>query len=165
MEIRKANEEDLPCIRLIYNAAKAYMDASGNPNQWTVGYPPEEYLRQDIGLSRLFVCEEDGILYGVFMFAVIDDPTYHCIDGAWVNDEPYGVIHRIASNGIQKGIFEAVLAFCKERMAEQNVTSLRIDTHADNKTMQYLVEKYGFLPCGTIYLENGSPRLAYQLVM
>ncbi len=164
MTIRTARMEDLPLIRNIYDAAKAYMDASGNPNQWAVGYPPEEYLRQDIELSRLYVCEEDSKLHGVFLFAVMEDPTYHYIDGAWLNEAPYGVIHRIASDGTKQGIFGTVLEFCRERMAEQSITNLRIDTHSDNKTMQHLVEKYGFLLCGTIYLENGSSRLAYQLV-
>jgi len=165
MQIRLAKEKDLPQIRTIYDAAKSYMDASGNPNQWGAGYPPEEYLREDIFLSRLYVCEEEDILHGVFLFAVTDDPTYHYIEGAWLNDEPYGVIHRIASDGVKKGIFRMVEEFCKEKMAEQNVTNLRIDTHEDNKTMQHLVEKCGFERCGIIYLANGSPRIAYQLVI
>ncbi len=163
MLIRSAVTEDLSKIRKIYDEAKTYMNASGNPNQWAVGYPPEEYLRQDIELSRLYVCEEDESLCGVFMLSMEADPTYHYIEGEWLNDEFYGVIHRIASDGTKKGIFETVLEFCKEKMIEQNVTNLRIDTHADNKTMQHLVEKYGFKRCGIIYLENGSPRIAYQL--
>jgi len=165
MNIRSAIIGDLPQIRKIYDMAKSYMDTSGNPNQWPVGYPPEEYLRQDIELSRLYVCEAEGVLHGVFLFAVMDDPTYHYIEGAWFNDESYGVIHRIASDGTKKGIFGTVLEFCKARMAEQNISNLRIDTHADNKTMQHLVEKYGFRRCGIIYLENGSPRIAYQLIL
>ena len=165
MKIRKAKTDDLPQIRNIYNAAKEYMDASGNPNQWPEGYPPEEYLRKDIELSRLYVCEEEGVLHGVFMLSTEDDSTYHYIEGTWLNDEPYGVIHRIASDGTKKGIFKLVLEFCKEKTAEQSIANLRIDTHADNKTMQHLVEKNGFESCGTIYLENGSPRLAYQLVI
>lgn len=165
MQIRLAKEKDLPQMRTIYNAAKSYMDASGNPNQWAVGYPPEEYLREDIALSRLYVCEEDEALHGVFLFAVMDDPTYHYIEGTWLNEEPYGVIHRIASDGVKKGMFRMIVEFCKERMAEQNVANLRIDTHEDNKTMQHLVEKCGFERCGIIYLANGSPRIAYQLVI
>ena len=163
MEIRKAKTDDLPQIRKIYTAAKKYMDASGNPSQWSVGYPPEEYLRQDIELSRLYVCEEEEKLCGVFMLSVKPDPTYDYIEGAWLNEEPYGVIHRIASDGTKKGMFKAVLDFCREKSGEQKIMNLRIDTHADNKTMQYLLEKYGFERCGIIYLENGSPRIAYQL--
>lgn len=163
MQIRNATAGDLSKIRNIYDAAKVYMDTSGNPNQWAVGYPPEDYLRQDIELSRLYVCEEAGILHGVFLFAVTEDPTYGYIDGAWMNDEPYGVIHRIAGDGTRKGIFKTVLEFCVEQMAELGIKNLRIDTHEDNKTMQHLMEKYRFKQCGTIYLENGSPRIAYQL--
>ena len=165
MKIRKAKTDDLPQIRNIYKAAKEYMNTSGNPNQWAAGYPPEEYLTEDIKCSRLYVCEEGEKLCGVFMFSLADDPTYHYIEGAWINDEPYGVIHRIASDGTKKGIFGATLEFCKGKLAEQKRSNLRIDTHEDNKTMQHLVEKYGFQFCGTIYLENGSPRLAYQLVL
>ena len=165
MGIRNATIGDLSKIRKIYNAAKAYMDSSGNPNQWPVGYPPEEYLRQDIELARLYVCEDEERLCGAFMLSTEGDPTYHYIDGAWINDEPYGVLHRIASDGTQKGIFGRVLEFCKEKMSEQNIWNLRIDTHADNKTMQHLVKKHGFEQCGIIYLENGSPRIAYQLVL
>lgn len=165
MKIRAATTGDLPEIRKIYETAKSYMDSSGNPNQWSMGYPPEEYLRQDIELARLYVCEEEGGLYGVFLFDVTDDPTYHYIEGAWLNGEPYGVIHRIASSGKTKGIFKLVLEFCKEKMAEQSIVNLRIDTHADNQTMQHLVKQNGFKRCGVICLENGSPRIAYQLVL
>ena len=28
--------------------------------------------------------------------------------------------------------------------------------------MQTLLEKEGFLPCGTIYVEDGTPRLAFD---
>lgn len=163
MQIRTAQTGDLTQIRGIYDRAKAYMDASGNPNQWAAGHPQQEVLRQDIEQDRLYVCEEEGTLYGVFVFAVMEDPTYGYIDGAWKNDAPYGVIHRIASAGMKRGIFMRVLEFCKEKMAEQRIFNLRIDTHEDNKTMQHLVEKNGFLRCGIIYLENGSPRIAYQL--
>lgn len=165
MKIRVAREKDLAHIRKIYDAAKEYMDASGNPNQWAVGYPPEEFLRQDMELGRLYVCEAEDELHGVFLFAVTEDPTYRRIDGAWKNNEPYGVIHRIASDGTKRGLFRTVLEFCKEKMKEQNITNLRIDTHEDNKTMQHLVEQYGFERRGIIYLENGSPRIAYQLVL
>ena len=30
--------------------------------------------------------------------------------------------------------------------------------------MQHLIEKNGFVPCGIIHLEDGSPRLAYERV-
>lgn len=40
--------------------------------------------------------------------------------------------------------------------------NIRIDTHADNKTMQHLIEADGFTRCGIIYIADGTPRIAYQ---
>ena len=41
---------------------------------------------------------------------------------------------------------------------------IRVDTHADNKPMQHLAEKYGFSRRGIIYVEDGTPRIAYDLL-
>jgi RimJ/RimL family protein N-acetyltransferase len=41
---------------------------------------------------------------------------------------------------------------------------VRIDTHADNKVMQHVLEKRGFRRTGIIYLENGDPRIAFEKV-
>ena len=38
---------------------------------------------------------------------------------------------------------------------------MRADTHADNVYMQRALEKSGFVRCGRIYTEDGSPRGAY----
>lgn len=39
---------------------------------------------------------------------------------------------------------------------------MRIDTHENNKVMQHLIKKNGFQECGIIYVEDGSPRIAYE---
>ena len=95
------------------------------------------------------------------MFAFIpgSDPTYQYIDGAWLEDTPYAAIHRVASAGKEKGVFTKIADYCKSQ-----ISHLRIDTHALNLPMQGAVEKNGFQRCGTIYLEDGSPRIAYEYV-
>ena len=45
--IRRATEADLPEMRRVFDAARAYMAAQGNPNQWEPGYPTDEVLRGD----------------------------------------------------------------------------------------------------------------------
>ena len=85
------------------------------------------------------------------------EPTYDYIDGAWLTDEPYGVIHRMASYPDAHGIFSAVIDYAASRFAH-----LRIDTHRDNRIMQHLIEKHGFTYCGIIWLEDGTERLAYE---
>jgi len=158
MIIRSAREQDMPRLLEIYEIARSTMRASGNLHQWNNGYPSEEVLREDITLGRLYVMEQDGQAEAAFVFFVGVEPTYARIEGAWLTDRPYGVIHRVASSGAIRGVVPTMVAWCRERAEE-----LRIDTHADNTIMQRQVERSGFARCGIIYLENGDPRIAYQL--
>ena len=158
--IRTATAADLPAVLGIYEKARAYMARTGNPNQWGSTNPPRSLLEADIARGTLYVHEEAGAVFGVFALIPGEDPTYGRIDGgAWRSDAPYRTIHRIASDGSRSGVFADTLAFCRRIEGH-----LRIDTHADNRIMQALVRKHGFQYCGVIYLANGDPRLAYELV-
>lgn len=66
-------------------------------------------------------------------------------------------IHRLAGDGQVHGLFRCTASYCKA--IAQNI---RIDTHANNKTMQHLIEADGFTRCGIIYIADGTPRIAYQ---
>ncbi len=77
----------------------------------------------------------------------------------WKDNSPYGTIHRVASDGSEKGVFESIVAFARERHKH-----LRIDTHEQNTTMQHVIQKNGFEYCGIIYLANGDARRAYEWV-
>ena len=104
------------------------------------------------------VCWSFGHLLPLSGFLEGPDPTYARIyDGEWKNDNPYFVIHRVASLAGVHGIMRAVLDY-----AFTQTGTIRIDTHEDNLTMRALLAKYGFSYCGVILLENGDPRLAYQ---
>lgn len=149
---------ELDELMKIYERAQAFMVESGNPNQWKKGHPRRDMIEEDINLGRLFVCVEGEKTECVFMYEEGDDPTYSYIeDGEWPNDRPYGVLHRIASAGNVKGIASVCLDWCYERCR-----NLRADTHEDNKVMQRVLEKNGFLRCGIIYIADGTPRIAYQ---
>lgn len=162
MKIRHSTEADFPKIMEIYQYARNFMAEHGNPNQWgPTNWPPEALIHQDIAQKKGYVCEHEGEVVGVFFFEAGKDiePTYRQIeDGNWTNDEPYGVIHRLAGDGSVKGIGK----FCLDWAFEQ-CSHLRIDTHGDNVVMQNLAEKAGFRHCGTIYVEEDDyPRLAYE---
>ena len=161
MIIRKAEEKDLNSILRVYDIAREYMRQNGNPDQWGWDKPPKEMLVDDIKIGQLYVGENtDGSIPFVFAFILGDDPTYSYIeDGSWLSDEPYGTIHRIASDGSIPGVVKMAVDFCKTI-----ISNIRIDTHHNNKTMQHVVEKIGFTKCGIIYIEDGTPRIAYQLL-
>ncbi len=160
MTIRKTIVKDLDEIMEIYNRARRFMVESGNPTQWAEGHPSRELIEQDIARGISYVCEDIHGIQGVFVFIIGEDPTYSLIEqGAWNNDETYGTVHRLASAGYRKGIASQCFDWCFNQCG-----NLRVDTHESNKVMQHLIEKNGFVKCGRIYAEDGSPRIAYQKV-
>ena len=143
----------------IYKNAQLVMIESGNPNQWGTLYPSPELIREDILAGISYVIEEETKeIYGVFVMMNGPDPIYQKIEkGAWLNKEPYVVIHRIASDRRVRGVVTTAVDYCK-----RNCNNIRIDTHFDNRVMQKQIERNGFVECGMIYAEDGSPRIAYQ---
>lgn len=138
------------------------MQQTGNARQWIAGYPKVKLLNDDINKGHSYVClNDENEITGTFYYTEGVEPTYITIyQGAWLSDEPYGVIHRIASSGKQKGIAEMAINWCLEKCK-----NLRIDTHRDNKVMQNILQKLCFTYCGIIYLEDGAERLAYQKII
>lgn len=159
MNIRKTTMEDLPVVLELYARARQFMRVNGNPNQWGHTHPPKEQVMDDIRRGCSYLCEENGQALGTFYYAKETEPDYARIyDGAWLNEKPYGVMHRVASPGIKKGAGTFCVLWCFHKCGG----NLRIDTHHDNIPMQKMLEKNGFCRCGMIRLQDGSPRLAYQ---
>ena len=74
--IRRARQTDFSRVCEIYAIARAFMAKTGNATQWGDSFPPEELLREDIRLGRLYVVEEAGNVHGAFAFLLGEDPTY-----------------------------------------------------------------------------------------
>ena len=159
MEIRKTEHSDLPKVMEIFETARNFMKRSGNPTQWNDSYPSEEVIISDIQNGVSYVIIDNDRIVGTFVFIEGEEPTYSDIDGCWLNDKPYGTIHRIASDGSTKGIADECLRFCK--MNNQNI---RIDTHRDNSVMLNWINRSGFKKCGIIHVSDGTPREAFQMV-
>lgn len=159
LTIRKSTQADIPELQNIFADAKSKMRESGNMRQWTGSYPSDEILRNDIARGFSYVVLRGEEKVATFVLAICADPTYTKIyEGQWLDDElPYGTIHRIASHHGVHGILEFVLEWSFSK-----INNIRIDTHRDNKPMQYMMQKHGFTYCGIIYLLNGDERLAYQ---
>ena len=178
LSVRKAVIDDLPQIMEIFDHARKFMKQTGNPTQWGDNYPTEEVVIDDIAVKgHMYVVvggvgtsaggtgetgaeSADGHIHGVFALIPGRDPTYDIIeDGAWLSDEEYSTIHRVAGDGRVNGVFEAALRFSLAQTPH-----IRIDTHEDNAVMRHLIEKNGFQRTGMIYCRDGSPRIAYERV-
>ena len=107
--IRKATLEDMPVLLEIYERARKFMVSTGNTNQWTNGYPSRQILTEDIENNEMYVLEdEDGIQASLCFIVVLILVTIKIYDGQWLNDEPYGVIHRIATRGLKKHMADII---------------------------------------------------------
>ena len=166
MNIRNTRTEDLEEVMRIYGRAAGYMAETGNPNQWTPGYPPREMIEEDIRRGVSYVMEENGQIEAVFAYIEGVDLTYGRIEnGAWRSMGPYATVHRLASAGRRRGVAGVCFVWCANQAAAHRCSSLRADTHRDNRVMQRVLLRNGFVYCGDIRLADGSPRLAYERLL
>ena len=157
LEVRKTAVENLDEVEKIFIHARKQMAINGNPTQWGNDRPSMELVKKDIVEANSYVVLNDGRITATFAYIIGIEPTYLDIDGAWLNDEPYGTIHRIASLNEVKGIFDFVIDYVSGYR-----TDIRIDTHRDNRIMLHLIEKNGFERCGIIIVDDGTERIAFQ---
>ena len=159
-QIRLATAGDLKAVCAIYDAARTFMRTHGNPTQWPGDYPDLRDAEKDLEADALWVLDEGAGPVAVMSVLPGPEPTYARIEGEpWLNDEPYWVMHRLAVAASGHGAGTRMLRWLTER--HDNV---RADTHADNAPMQRTLEKCGFVRRGTIWVEDGTPRVAYHFV-
>ncbi|WP_094729750.1 GNAT family N-acetyltransferase [Bifidobacterium hapali] len=161
---RHATMQDFPQMQQIYAHARELMARTGNPTQWGHTFPQEEVVRDDIAHRRsmLLVDMVDGRERILAQFALCpgEDPTYASIDGAWLDDDAYVTIHRIASSGLVRHAARECIAWALKQYG-----NVRADTHPNNKAMQHVLETSGFARCGLIQLidrPTDTTRIAYQ---
>ena len=158
LEMRAARAEDIDRVMEVYAAAQEYMIASGNPTQWRRAYPARELIEADVAAGRCRIITEGGEIHAVAAICGGEDPAYPGLTGgSWLNDEPYITIHRIASDGKCRGVFRFVADECKRLCG-----NVRVDTHENNRKMRENIAACGFIPCGTVFMADGSPRLAFH---
>lgn len=160
---RIAKENDIAEIMEIVENAKIYMKEN-KINQWSENYPNEDVFLADLKENRLYVAEIDGKVIGMAVLILDGDGDYKNINGKWLSDGEYGVIHRIAVNPDYKSqnVAKNLLDFFENKLKELNYDSIRVDTHKDNKSMLRFIEKNGFQKCGIVYIRKIDERIAFE---
>ena len=162
MIIRKAiRGEESVCYGFI-EEARAYHKAAGF-EQWHPSYPTLQTIEEDVRKGIGFVFAEGDALLGYGCIVIGDEPVYRRIEGAWKTERPYAVVHRMAfGNGSRgKGLAHQAVSLIKEYCRENGTDAIRVDTQGENKVMQHVLEKEGFLFCGHVIFDGG-PKLAYE---
>ena len=162
MQVREASSDDLGRVMEIYDVARSFMRANGNDVQWVNGYPSRELVEKDLVNGNLLVCEHAGEVAAVMAFIKGPDRTYSLIeDGSWLSDLPYFVVHRLAVGMPGLGLGGHCLRWAVDEAARLGC-DLRCDTHELNVPMRRALARAGLVPCGIIYVEDGTPRMAFQ---
>lgn len=171
MIVRKAKKADIERIMEIVGEARAYFKANCIP-QWQGEYPSYADFEGDIEGDRLYVAVNDGRVLGVYCFDLRGDKNYNEIfDGSFRLTEKYGAIHRVAVSSEAKGqgIGGMMVSHAIGLTREAGLFYLRGDTHRKNLSMQKMLTKNGFKPCGIIYLEGKkdyeNERIAFDLIL
>ena len=165
MQIRKAIEDDAERIWVIIQQAKNQMRKL-NSKQWQDGYPAPENIASDIKHGYGYVlCSEDSVIaYGAVIFD--GEPAYETIDGKWLSEEPYVVVHRLAVDDEvkQRGVATEFMHSVEQLSCEKGVFSFRADTNFDNHYMLKMLSAIGFSYCGEIKYDQGL-RQAYEKIL
>ncbi|MCL2520963.1 MAG: GNAT family N-acetyltransferase [Spirochaetaceae bacterium] len=166
--INKVTANDVEAVNQIFNDAKTFLK-SQNIDQWqdSNGYPNSRDVAADITGGEGYVIKLNDKAMAYFALSFAGESTYQVIDGQWLNNNSYAVIHRLAisndyrGQGIAGQIFKKIEKIC----LANNCSNIRIDTHKDNKIMQAVLAKAGYKYCGVITLQSRAKRLAYQKIL
>lgn len=162
---RKAEAADIDAIMEILQGAVRKMLAEGK-KQWTEKYPNRIHASADInqGVGYVLTQGDKVVAYGAVVFD--GEPVYNNLDGKWLSDLPYVVVHRLAvdteihGKGIGAKFFKSV----GDLAISRNVRSFRVDTNYDNFAMLHLLPKLGFTYCGEVVYESGF-RKAFEKLL
>ncbi len=165
IDFRPALENEIPLCMAFIDDARAHQREQGFI-QWTDTSPNIGHVIDDIRNKRGYFLTENNVPLGYFCLSFDGEPVYAGLEGKWLSDGDYGVIHRLAfgkaSRG--KGASKDVFRLAEEICIDRGVHSLRIDTHKDNKKMRHIIEREGFTYCGMVCY-NGSPRMAFEKII
>lgn len=165
MILRQAQRTELPAIWAILQFAIEQRRLDGS-QQWQDGYPNPATLEDDLQQGFAYVLEADGelLLYAAVIFE--PEPAYAAIEGRWLTDGPYLVLHRVAASprAKGKGIATAFFRLAEDLCRSKGVHSIKVDTNFDNAPMLRIMDKLGYTYCGEVYF-RGNARKAFEKVI
>ena len=101
------------------------------------------------------------VAYGAVVFD--GEPAYDAIEGAWLTDGDYVVLHRMAVTDGEKGrgVATEFMRRVEAMACGRGTGSMRVDTNFDNRYMLRMLGRLGFVYCGKVRYRSGE-RLAFE---
>lgn len=162
---REAHESDITEIWEILEQAILRRKADGS-KQWQDGYPNREVVIRDIEKGEGYVLIRDGTIVGYTAVIINYEPAYDAIEGNWLTNDDFVVVHRVAvsEKHLGKGLSKVLLGFVEQFALNRNIHSIKADTNFDNPAMMKVFENLGYVYCGQVYF-RGNARRAYEKVL
>ncbi|WP_419870929.1 GNAT family N-acetyltransferase [Chryseobacterium sp. CT-SW4] len=165
IQLRKAQLQDKEIIWTILQQAIERRRKDGS-SQWQDGYPNPQTVESDIekGFGYVLTVNDQVAVYTALIFN--DEPAYSTIEGSWLSDGEFLVIHRVAvsedfaGQGLVQKLFELIEDFTRSH----DVVSIKVDTNYDNLAMLKILEKLGYSYCGEVLLREGM-RKAFEKII
>ena len=165
MILRHANELELPIIWEIIQDSIEQRRLEGSL-QWQDGYPNYDSIKSDFEKNQAFVlCNTEKIIaYAAIIFDI--EPAYTAIEGQWLTNQEYVVIHRVAvsKDMKRKGIAKKLFELIEPLALSHKVFSIKVDTNFDNIPMLKILKALDYQYCGEVFF-RGSARMAFEKVL
>ncbi len=166
--MRRAEIKDINKIEYIIENAKKALKEDG-VDQWQIGSMNRDFLKNQIIKGKSYVYEDKGDLMAYAYLSDDKEAAYEDLEDNF-KGENYITIHTFAVDveSREKGLGSRFMMEILKYGVNQNLDSLRIDTHQDNFRMRSLLNKFGFKKIGKISIdEEGKKklRIAYELIL
>lgn len=163
LTFQKASEEDFNEIWKIIDDARNRMLREGK-KQWDNKYPSPSDIHNDIIKETAYVLKDVSGQIECFGAVIFEpEPAYKTIEGEWLTEKKYVVVHRLAVS--QKAQGQGIASYFMQQVEtlalEKGIESFKVDTNFDNFAMMAVLNKLGFTYCGEISYEKGKRR-AYE---
>ena len=165
MQLRKAAQSELPVIWEIIQHAIEQRKQEGS-QQWQDGYPNEQTILDDFKSGYSYVLENNGLIMACAAIIFEEEPAYANIEGKWLSDGNYAVVHRVATSqhAKRKGVATQLFKLIEELCIELKIHSVKVYTNFDNVPMIKILDNLGYTYCGEIFYQ-GAPRRAYEKII
>jgi GNAT superfamily N-acetyltransferase len=162
--LRKAQPNEVPIIWNILQDAIEQRKQDGS-RQWQDGYPNEFTVKDDIEKGVGYVLVENKLILAYAAIIFDKEPAYEVIEGKWLTNGDYAVVHRVATSKLAKGKGVATKFFqmMEDLCIDKNVFSIKVDTNFDNIPMLKILDKLTYTYCGEVYF-RGAARKAYEKI-
>ncbi len=165
LKFRQATPDDSREIWQILQQAILRRKNDGS-RQWQDGYPNTGTVQSDIEHGIGYVLTENDAVAAYAAVIYNDEPAYEAIEGKWLSDADFNVVHRVAvsDQAAGKGFATEVFRRIEEFSRKNGILSIKVDTNFDNVAMLRILEKLGYKYCGEVYF-RGSARRAFEKIL